>query len=60
MPNEILDSGDPLKLREREKFKEIVPPYRIKPRGSMERLYDSMQGRGISNNNEKLALKTFE
>ena len=26
----------------------------------MERLYDSMQERGLSNNNEKLALRTFE
>lgn len=28
VPNDILDTGDPLRLREREKFKEIVPAYR--------------------------------
>jgi hypothetical protein len=55
-----LDTGDPLRLREREKDKEIVPPYRAKARGSMERLYDSITDRGISNNTEKIAMKSFQ
>lgn len=28
VPNDILDTGDPMRLREREKAKEIVPEYR--------------------------------
>ena len=60
MPNEILDTGDPMKLREREKSKEIVPPYRIQPRGSMERLFDSMTSKGQSNNHELIASKPFQ
>lgn len=59
VPNEILDKGDPLNLRPRDKGKEIVPPYRSKPRGSIERLYDSMVDKGLSNNTSKIALKSF-
>ncbi|CDW86814.1 UNKNOWN [Stylonychia lemnae] len=61
VPNDILDTGDPLRLREREKDREIVPPYRSQPRGSMERLYDSIIDKGLSNNTrtDKLALKSF-
>eukprot|EP00347_Sterkiella_histriomuscorum_P020633 403337055 len=62
VPNEILDTGDPLKLREREKIKEIVPAYRSRARGSMERLYDSIiLDKGMSNimRTDKLASPSF-
>jgi hypothetical protein len=62
VPNDILDTGDPLKLREREKEREIVPPFRQRARGSMERLYDSiLLDKGLSNNTrtDRIAEKSF-
>jgi hypothetical protein len=60
VPNPILDSGDPLKLRERDKSKEIVSAMRHRPRISMERLYDSITDRGTSNNTDKIAEKVLK
>lgn len=54
-----MDRSNQNKLREREKFKEIVPPMRMQAKGSMERLFDSMNARGISNNTDKIALTEF-
>jgi hypothetical protein len=52
-----MDTGDTLKLRERDKSKEIAPPVRYQSRVLMERLYDSIVDRGTSNNTDKIAKK---
>lgn len=52
---------EPLQLRPRDKSQEVVAPFRQKPRGSIERIYDQTLDKGINNNidESKLVDKKF-
>jgi len=41
---------EPLQLRPRDKSQEVVAPFRQRPRGSIERIYDQTLDKGINNN----------
>jgi hypothetical protein len=55
VPNGIMDSGDTLRLRARNKEKEIGAAMRYQSKGPIERLYDSITDRGTSNNTKMIA-----